>query len=62
MLQKDNKNVGDSYSTLWALYSGLTPSYTRFGAVARKNNFANIIKPINGVNITLGSKMSDKPV
>lgn len=62
MLQKDTKNVGESYSTLWGLYSGQAPSYARFGALARKNNFANIIMPINGVNIALGSKMSDKPV
>lgn len=34
----------------------MTPSYSRFGANARKNNFANVLMPINGVNIILGSK------
>jgi hypothetical protein len=40
----------------------LTPCYARFGNIARKNNFANVIMPINGVNITLGTKFADKPV
>lgn len=63
MLHKDNKDGGDCCGgTLWGMFSGLVPSYARFGALARKNNFANIIMPINGVNISLGSKISDKPI
>lgn len=62
MLQNDSKNVTESVGTLWNLYSGLIPSYMRFGAQARKNNFANIIMPINGVHITISNKISDKPV
>lgn len=61
MLQ-NNKKTNDNVNTLWSRYSGLTPSYARFGANARKNNFANVLMPINGVNIVLSSKFTDKPV
>lgn len=56
---RDGRMAGDG-GTLWGIYGGLVPVYARFGANARKNNFANVIMPINGVNIALGSKFADR--
>ena len=61
-MQKDSKVVGETYGTLWLHYSGLVPSYARFGFNARKNNFANVMMPINGVNITISNKFADKQI
>lgn len=60
MLQKDNKVSAEDFGTLWNHYSHLTPSYARFGINVRKSNFANVLMPINGVNIVLGSKNLEK--
>lgn len=61
IFRKDNCGSEGS-ATLWALYSGQQPSFMRLGALARKNNFANIIIPLNGVNISLGTRSYDKPI
>jgi hypothetical protein len=60
MLKNDGKKCGDGLVSLWSVYSLITPSYARFGINAKKSNFANVLMPINGVNITLGSKFSSR--
>lgn len=60
MLNNGHKKQSDNNTTLWNTYSYLTPSYSRFGATAKKNNFANVLMPINGVNIVLPSKYADR--
>lgn len=62
MFEKDSKGTTLSINTLWNLYGSLTPSYARFGTTAKKNNFANVIMPINGVNIILSTKMADRHI
>lgn len=47
----------DSSGSLWSIYSSLTPSYARFGLTIRKANFANVMMPVNGVNIVLGNRL-----
>jgi hypothetical protein len=60
ILKNDNKKTADLLPTLWNIYSKLIPSYTRFGLNIKKNNFANVLLPINGINIILTSKYSDR--
>lgn len=47
-------NCKEYLGTLWSLYREQVPSYSRFGLNIRKSNFANVMMPINGVNIILG--------
>jgi hypothetical protein len=60
MLKCENKKNGDSLVTLWNTYSKMPLSYARFGVNIKKTNFANVLLPINGINIILGSKYSDR--
>lgn len=46
--------------SLWSIYSGMKPSYARFGTQMRKNNFSNVMMPINGVNIILSNTQAKK--
>jgi hypothetical protein len=42
------------------MFSKMPLSYSRFGLNIKKTNFANVLLPINGINIILGSKYSDR--
>jgi len=43
----------ENSTSLWNTYSSLSPAYARFGQTSRKSNFANVLLPVNGINISL---------